>query len=464
MRLSQIAPHHLPELTRREVLQVGYSGFLGLGLPSLLHGRTAATLAKTGRARSVLFIYLTGAPSHIDTFDPKPDAPAEVRGTFRTIATRTPGVQFSEHLPRVAQRSHHLAVVRTMTQGEIDHERGSHTILTGTDKLPPGANNLASRNDWPCFAGGLDCLRPARDGVPSGVLLPTHLGGGIAYSGQHAGILGAKHDPWIVTLDPNNPMAGVQEDRLPLGLRVERLDDRRALLAQIDRQRTALTGLARQGQFTEFQKSALSVLTSGQLASAFALDREPDRVRERYGRHLFGQGLLLARRMVQAGVPVIQANMGTTNVWDTHNKNCQGLKDYLLPPLDQAFSALLDDLEAEGLLDQTLVILTGEFGRTPKLGGNVGTQFYDPDGRDHWAPAFSSVFAGAGVRGGQVIGKTDRIGAFPMTQSYWTSDLGATIYTALGVDPQSLVSDQQGRPLRLNNGKVIQPLYTGSGG
>src|SRR4051812_46223359 len=166
MRLPQIAPHHSPGLSRREVLQVGYSGLLGFGLPSLLHGRTAAPLAQAGRARSVLFIYLAGAPSHIDTFDPKPDAPAEIRGTFRAIATRTPGLHVCEPLPRVAQRSPPLAVVRTMTQGEIDHERGSHTILTGTDKLPPGANNLASRNDWPCFAGGLDCLRPAPLGVP----------------------------------------------------------------------------------------------------------------------------------------------------------------------------------------------------------------------------------------------------------------------------------------------------------
>ncbi|HJT76081.1 MAG TPA: DUF1501 domain-containing protein, partial [Gemmataceae bacterium] len=219
---------------------------------------------------------------------------------------------------------------------------------------------------------------------------------------------------------------------------------------------------ARLRQFTDQQQTALTVLTDGRLASAFALDREPDRVRQRYGAHLFGQALLLARRLLRAGVPVIQANMGVTAQWDTHVKNCQWLRDALLPPLDQAFSALLDDLEAEGLLEETLVVLTGEFGRTPKLGGNRNTPFYDPDGRDHWTPVFFSAFAGAGVRGGQVIGKSDRIGAFPVTKSYRPSDLGATVYSALGVDPASVVEDQQGRPLQLNAGSVIEPLYTGA--
>jgi hypothetical protein len=465
MPRSTAAHRHTTGITRREWLQVGYSALLGTGLPSLLAGRTSGAAGPAarppGRARTVLLIYLTGAPSHIDTFDPKPDAPAEVRGAFRAVPTSVPGVRFCEHLPRVAARAHRLAVVRTMTQGQGDHEHGSHTFLTGHDQLPPGSNNLASRHDWPCFAGGLDCVRPARGGIPTGVLLPTQIRGESSYSGQHAGMLGARHDPWLVTLDPNNPMAGVQEAALPLGLRVERLGDRRALLAQIDRQRAALSGLAQQRQFTDFQQTAAAVLTSGRLASAFALDREPDRVRERYGRHLFGQGLLLARRMVQAGVPVVQANMGPSNVWDTHIKNCYWLKSTLLPPLDQAFSALLDDLEADGLLDETLVILTGEFGRTPKLGGNVGTPFYDSDGRDHWMAAFFSVFAGAGVRGGQVIGKTDKIGAFPVTASYQPSDLGATVCAALGVDPHSLVYDQQGRPLRLNEGTPIQALYGG---
>jgi len=411
----------------------------------------------------VVFVYLTGAPSHIDTFDPKPEAPAEVRGSFRTVPTTAPGVRFCEHLPRVAARAHHLAVIRTMTQGEIDHERGSHTILTGTDELPPGATNLATRRDWPCFASGLDYLRPRHDGIPNGVLLPVLLGGASAYSGQYAGLLGAKHDPWLVPFDLNDPMAGVQEDGLPLGLRVDRLADRRTLLSQIDRQQSGLARLAAQQQFSEFQQSAISMLTAGRLASAFALDREPIRLRERYGRHLFGQSLLLARRVVEAGVPLVQVNLGGTNWWDTHTKNCEGLKG-LLPPLDQAFSAFLDDLRARGLLSETLVILTGEFGRTPKLGGNVGTPSFDPEGRDHWAPAFSSVFAGAGVCGGHVIGKSDRIGAFPLTKSFRPSDLGATVYSALGVDPHSTVQDRQSRPLQLNHGSVIAPLYTGADG
>lgn len=456
-------------VTRREILQVGYSAMASIGLSSILAGRKAtgatdgkpSTISTPARADTVLFIYLTGAPSHIDTFDPKPDAPAEIRGSFDTIATRVPGVRFCEHLPQFAARADKFAVVRTMTQGEKDHERGSHTILTGHDELPVGATNLATRRDWPCFSGGLNFLRPREDGIPNGVLLPIYLRGGEGYSGQHAGLLGARHDPWIAPFDPNDPMSGVRQDELPLGLRVERLDDRWRLLRQIDCQRESLADLGQERQFNAFQQTAVSLLTSGRLTTAFDLAREPDQVRERYGRHLFGQSLLLARRLVEAGVPIIQANMGNTNWWDTHVKNCQTLKGTLLPPFDQAFAALLDDLETRGLLERTLVVMTGEFGRTPKMGGNVGSPFYDPDGRDHWTPVFSSVFAGAGVQPGQVIGKSDRIGAFPNSASFLPSDLGATIYSALGVDPQSQIRDSLGRPLQLNHGKEIEPLYSG---
>ena len=204
------------------------------------------------------------------------------------------------------------------------------------------------------------------------------------------------------------------------------------------------------------------MLSASAVGRAFHLDEESPEVRDRYGRHLFGQSLLLSRRLVEAGVPIVQANMGTMNNWDTHNSNFTQLKDRLLPPFDRGVSALLDDLSERGLLEKTLVVLVGEFGRTPKLGGNVGTPSYVPDGRDHWSGAFFAVFAGAGVQGGQVIGSSDAIAAYPATRPYHPSDLGATIYQTLGIDPESEVRDRLNRPLRLNAGRVMEPLFTGA--
>jgi hypothetical protein len=466
---SSIHGHqHQIGITRRELLQVGYSGLLGLGLPSFFAQQqaSAASIAPDKptprRAQSVLLIFLTGAPSHIDTFDLKPAAPAEVRGTFKPIATRAAGVQICEHLPLLAARADKLALIRSMTHGLPSHEHATHMVLTGIDKMPPGATHMASRNDWPCYASGLDYVKPRRDGLPNGVMLPTYLNNGYGFSGQHAGLLGAKHDPWHIRQDPNAPSFHVDNLRLPIGLTADGLHERLNLLEQVDDQRRQLGLCAEHQQFSSQQRQAFSVLTSGKVGRAFSINREPDRVRDRYGRHMFGQSLLLARRLLQAGVPIVQANMGHMNNWDTHNQNCQQLKDRLLPPLDQAVAALLDDLEAEGRLDETLIVMVGEFGRTPKLGGNVGTPQAVPDGRDHWAGVFSAVLAGGGVRGGQVIGKSDKIAAFPASKPYYPSDLGATIYTALGINPGAQVRDRLGRPLHLNGGEVIRPLFSGS--
>jgi uncharacterized protein (DUF1501 family) len=468
MNLSPIGHQHTLGVTRRELLQVGYSALLGLGLPTLLAGQSLAGSAKQRqnpngrRAKSVILIFLTGAPSHLDTFDLKPEAPLEVRGSFKPIATPAHGVQLCEHLPRLAARADKFAIIRSMTHGLPSHEHATHMVLTGIDKMPPGSSHMASRNDWPCFASGLDYLRPRTDGIPNGVMLPTYLNNGYGFSGQHAGLLGPRYDPWHVKQDPNKPSFRVDNLELPIGLTAGRLSDRRGLLQEVDRQRAFLTGQAQGRQLSAQQDEAVTVLTSGKIGQAFALQQEPDKVRNRYGRHLFGQSLLLARRLVQAGVPVVQANMGHMNTWDTHNANCRQLKDRLLPPLDRGVAALLDDLQASGLLDETLVVMLGEFGRTPKLGGNIGTPQYVPDGRDHWAGVFFAMLAGAGVQGGQVIGRSDKIAAFPASKAYYPSDLGATIYSALGVDPASIVHDPLGRPMHLNSGEVIEPLFRGS--
>jgi len=302
----------------------------------------------------------------------------------------------------------------------------------------------------------------ADDGVPAGVNLPTFLvEGPLTWPGQHAGFLGPKHDPWQITRDPNASNFRVDSLRLAPGIEVGRLNDRRALLETVSRQQAHLASTAAARRLEDQQRLAFSVLTSGQVARAFELDREPVAVRERYGRHAFGQSLLLARRLVQAGVPVVQANMGRVQNWDTHAENFSRLKNQLLPPLDQGVAALLDDLEATGLLAETLVLLLGEFGRTPKISTVPGAK---TPGRDHWAPCFFGLFAGAGVRGGQVIGRSDKIGAYPATTPYAPDDVGATVYHILGVDPSVEVRDRQGRPVRLNRGDVMSALFTGATG
>ncbi len=464
MERSRTVHRHAIGLTRRELLQVGYSGLLGVGLPSVLTSWSAAGTAAsaTKKAKSVVLIFLTGAPSHLDTFDLKPEAPVEIRGEFQSIATKAPGVRYCEHLPGLAARADKLAVVRSMTHGLPSHEHATHMMLTGIDVLPPGSTHMASRADWPCFASGLDFVRPRQDGIPSGVHLPTYLNNGYGFCGQNAGVLGPKFDPWHIKQDPSMPGFRVDDLSLPVGLTAEKIGRRRALLAEIDSQAGAIDRRGSDRAFAGIQDKAFTMLTSGLVKRAFEIDREDPRLRDRYGRHMFGQSLLLSRRLIQAGVPIVQANMGHMNTWDTHTDNCKQLKTRLLPPLDQAVSAFLDDLDAQGLFEETLVVMVGEFGRTPKIGQSSVNDPNQRTGRDHWAGVFSAVFAGGGVRGGQMIGRSDKIAAYPATRGYYPSDLGATIYHALGVEPSSEVRDQLGRPLHLNRGEPIAALFDGS--
>jgi hypothetical protein len=459
---------HSIGITRRELLQVGYTGLLGISLPSLLTQQAVSAQAtrardeKPRKPKSVLIVFLTGAPSHIDTFDMKPDAPPEVRGEFQSIATNLPGLRVCEHLPRLAARANRYALVRSLAHRENNHLVATHHLLTGYPQ--PGAffDKVASRDDWPCYSSAVDYLRPRQDGIPCGVNLPTFLmEGPLTWPGQHAGFLGPKHDPWQITRDPNVADFRVDSLRLSPELEIDRLRDRRALLGQVDRQQKQFETLAECRRLSDQQQLAFTMLTSGKIARAFEMNREPPAVRDRYGRHSFGQSLLLARRLLEAGVPVVQANMGRVQNWDSHSDIFSTLKKRLLPPLDRAVSALLDDLEATGLLDETFVMMLGEFGRAPKLstlGGNPRP------GRDHWAPCFFGLFAGAGVRCGQVIGKSDKTGAYPTTTPYSPDDIGATVYHMLGVDPASEVRDRQDRPVQLNRGQVIEALFTGAAG
>lgn len=460
MATSAHSPHqHRIGLTRREMLQVGYSGLLGVGLPSALVSQTQAAEANGAllpqKPKQVVIVFLTGAASHHDTFDMKPDAPAEVRGEFKPIATSIPGLHVSEHLPHLAKRADKYAVIRSLSHGDNNHLMSTHYVLTG--ELQPGGffDKIASRDDWPSYAAGCAYLRPRTDGIPSGVNLPTYLWqGALLWPGQHAGFCGPKYDPWQITGDPNKDDFRVKNLSLSAGLDVQRLGNRKSLVGALNQHRDRLSNIAVAQRLTNEQDLAFSILTSSRFADAFILDRESKEMREKYGHNTTGQSLLLARRLIEVGVPVVQTNIGAVQTWDNHGNIFPTLKDRLLPPLDKGVAALLDDLEDRGRLDDTLVMMLGEFGRTPKI--NKGK------GRDHWGPCFFAMFAGAGVRGGQVIGRSDKTGAYPVTKAYTPNDIGATVYQALGIAPNAEVRDRFDRPVRLNRGEVITPLYSGA--
>jgi hypothetical protein len=436
-------------IQRRAFLQIGASSALGLSMvPSKVK-----SAPNSEKPKSVILVLLSGGLSHIDSLDPKPDAPAEIRGEFGTIKTTLPGIHFCEHLPLLANRMRHWALVRSMSHGENGHLPGVHRILTGAT-MPFQRNsdldNVLSRRDWPCYAAGLNYLKPRNDGIPNGVTLPRSLiEGPLTWPGQHAGFLGQSHDPLLVMQDPSSPQFQMDQFALPADSDYRRMEERRSLLDQIGK-------VASNDPFRHQQKLAFELLSSARVREAFRLDREADRVRNRYGMNEFGQSLLLAKRLVGAGVPIVQANMGIVQTWDTHVDNWGRLKNRLLPWLDRGLAALVDDLESEGRLDDTFIVVQGEFGRTPKVSTLPGESI---PGRDHWAYVYSGLFAGGGVKGGRVIGKSDRIGGQPLTPGYTPFDVGATIYKALGVEPESEIRDSLNRPLAINGGRVMDVLY-----
>jgi hypothetical protein len=457
---------HSVGVVRREFIQVGFSGLLGLGLPEFLAARARAASrpnAMPPRAKSVILVFLTGGLSHLDSFDMKPNAPVGIRGEFKPASTAVPGIQYCEHLPSLAARADQLAIVRSLSHSYTNHLNATHEVLTGHSQ--PGAffDKIASRDDYPCYASAVDAIRPRTDGIPSGVSLPTHLmEGPLTWPGQHAGFLGPKYDPWQVRQDPNRPGFGFEGLSLPAGLSVERLDRRKSLLDTLGVMRDQVASRVSESKdpFAAQVERAYTLLLSGKVARAFDLSHEDPRLRDRYGHHMYGQSLLLARRLVGAGVPVVQVNMGRVQTWDTHSGNFSSLKGRLLPPTDQGVAALIDDLKSRGMLDDTLVVVTGEFGRTPRIGSSTGNN-NTKDGRDHWAAVFSAAFAGGGVRGGQVIGQSDKMGAYPASRPYTPADLAATIYHVLGVNPATELRDRLNRPIQLCTGQEITPLFTG---
>jgi len=452
-------------LDRRGFLRLGAAGVVGSTIPYPLGtcgDAKASSVDGKGKAKSVLIVMLSGGPSQLDTLDPKPEAPAEIRGEFSSIETTIPGVSVCEHLPKLAKQTDRWAIVRTLAHREHNHLLATHVALTGRPcPLARGGTDLdrvESRSDFPNFASALGYVQPRSDGIPSGVSLPNYLiEGPLTWPGQHSGFLGPKFDPWQIQGDPSEKNFRMDALSLRDGMTPDRLVSRRNLLDQFNLSRESPYN-DESVAFREQQQVAFNLLTSGKMTHAFDIGSESDEVRDRYGRNKFGQSLLLSRRLIEAGVPIVQATMGIVQTWDTHTDNWGRLKKTLLPQLDQGLEALTDDLMASGLLDQTLLVVMGEFGRTPKISTLPGESV---PGRDHWAHAYSGLFAGAGIRGGQVIGQTDQRAAYPTTRAWSPADICSTLFNALGVDHDVTIVDPLQRPHHLLNGNVMSPLYTG---
>jgi hypothetical protein len=451
-------------LGRRAWLRLGGLGLLGLSLPRLL--RADATPAAPAAARSCVLFLLHGGPSQLDTWDPKPDAPAEVRGEFRPIATTVPGLRVCEHLPRLARLAHRFTVVRSMTHASLFHNSATYLVTTGQ---PPPRELIAftpTENDFPHLGAQVGLRRPGGRDLPAAVTLPDPVSDGpYPTPGQGAGFLDARYAPFRIVGDPNADDFAV--DGLAAGPELQggRLDGRRSLLRAIDEHLGRLADDRRLADLDGYRRRAYALLTSDATRRAFDLAREAPRLRERYGRHKYGQSLLLARRLVEAGVRLVTVYWGgrVNNPlphWDTHFNNNRRLKEELLPPFDQCFSAFLEDVAARGLLRDTLVVCTGEFGRTPRFGQFTGNGV-DQSGRDHWARCYSLVVAGGPAGGGRVLGRSDRIAAYPADDPYTPQDLAATILHGLGIDPADTVRDGFGRPVPLSTGRVRAALFGG---
>lgn len=435
--------------SRRDLLRLGGLGMLGTAIAP--HAGQASP-ASFGRAKSFILIDLYGAPAHQDIWDLKPDSPAEVRGTFQPIETNVSGLRVSEHIPRLARMADKYTLIRSMTHGDNEHATGGYTVLTGVRHPRPGTILPPSPDDFPPMGSIISKLRPPTRPVPGYVTL-----GGTMYSaggdvpGQTGGFAGQKYDPFDIKDDPNDGNFRVDELTLSRDMPALRLDRRRTLLSQVEgAARVADRSPSARG-LGDLQSRVFDLLASTDTREAFNLHSEPAKVRDTYGRHKFGQSCLLARRLVQAGVRVVSVYWERAQVWDTHGNNFNDLKDKLLPPMDQGVTALINDLHERGLLDETLVIVTGEFGRTPKINSGAG--------RDHWPGVYTTMLAGGGVKGGYVHGASDEIAAFPDRDPVYPWDLAATTYHLLGIEPHGTqIIDRQERPVNICEGEVVTPI------
>lgn len=460
---------HRAGMARRELLQVGLLGALGIeSTPAF--GQAVAR--PRGRAKHVILVWLPGGPPQMQLWDLKPDSPAECRGSARAIRTSAPGIVFGQWLPETAKVAHHLALVQTVTLGAEDdnHNLGHHKVLSAIDHKPPGTGDFASRKDWPGMGAVAAAFTSTRSGLPASVILPFQvIERAQPLPGQLAGWMGSRYDPWCIEQDPSSPGFHVP-DLSPLpGFAVERLGNRRRLLASVDAYRRDLDRQLSVRQLHDTQARAFTVATSPATRAAFDLEQEPRRLRERYGtgegapeqsrQRTFGPSLLLARRLVEAGVRFVQVNLGGENFWDFHEREDAAMTEKM-PHFDRGFSVLIEDLHQRGLLEETLVLCLGEMGRNPRLGApTAGGTPGVPDGRNHWQWCWTALFAGGGVRGGIAVGESDELAGHPKSEAYYPSALGATVYAALGIDPRSEVRDLEDRPVAINAGEVIEKLF-----
>ena len=448
-------------LDRRELLRVGGLALGGLSLPFLLT-RAAANPAPRGKsfgkAKNCIILYLSGGPAQLDTFDPKPDAPDDIRGEFGTIPTTLPGVRFSELLPHTATWMHKAALVRTLCHDHNDHGRGSYWMFTGCPYpgSVPDVNNM-NRQDMPHMGACMAKLAPGRGPLPAWALVPHRMDvAGGRRAGQFAGALGPKFDPLLTGGNPNDD--AFKLDNLPLTANEapDAIRRRLSLVDQLNTEAKPLNDLAMSGTIKDSQAKAVEVISSDAVRKAVDLSAVDPTERDRYGRNLFGQSVLLGGRLLGAGVRLVQCNWQRTQgkdgfAWDTHWNNFTAHKEDLVPPFDRAFHALMTDLDRTGKLEETLVVVAAEFGRSPKVTRSNA-------GREHWPDCFSVLFAGGGITGGQVVGQSDKAAARPATLPITPADFTATIYHCLGIDPHAETHDQGNRPFVLSKGNPIREL------
>lgn len=459
-------------LSRREWLRVGGLGSVGLSLPLLAAGRGLAAGAADagslrssfGRAKSCIVLFLFGAPAHQDLWDLKPAAPREVRGEFRPIPSSVPDLFVGEHLPELAQRAHRFALIRSVTHPDNTHTVAMHYMLSGVRHARPATNPQNAADDFPCFGAMANYVaarsgraraagtRTGREGkLPPAVSLNAPANQVSAnnhiFPGFFAGFLGTGYDPLFVSQNADR----VDFQPLPPVENIDRLAARRQLLASVNQQPLAIDGNASVRGMEGDYARAFDVLTSPAVRGAFALAEESLSLRSAYGTTPFGQGCLLARRLVERGAALVTVNWERDDAyWDTHKKNFSLLKSTLCPNFDRGLAALLDDLTQRGLLDETLIVCLGEFGRTPQINAAAG--------RDHWAPCNTVLLAGAGIPGGAVYGSSDRLAAYPASNPVTPDDLAATVYHLLGIDRQMTIRDPQGRPYALSTGEPVWDL------
>lgn len=468
-------------MSRRQLLQVAGAGLLGVNFSRVLAAESARgpllAGASAARAKSVIFLFLFGGPSQLESFDMKPEAPAEIRGPFRSISSRTPELRICEHLPRLARVSDKYCVIRTMTHSYNDHSGAGHYIQTGKAwQVPIGGGFNATPADWPSMGSVVEHLDQRaglkRRDLPSYLVLPTALGrlqedGQLRRPGEYSGWLGPSYNPLTTRIQKrdlkDNPYwRDCADEELAFefdGLAtqdevtLERFRSRLTLLEQFDNARRRFDDPALFPHLDRLRERALNLVASAETRNALDLRREPERVRDFYGRHLFGQSVLMARRLVEAGARFVTVHYDACDgySWDSH-EHSRDLENHLLPTLDQALAALLTDLDARGLLAETLVVALGEMGRTPQPTRDWG--------RGHWSTLFPAVVAGAGIRGGVVRGRSDKRAEYPIEQPTTPEDLAATVYHALGIDPEHLITDLQGRPVPLvDGGRPLLDLF-----